>query len=152
MTPLTTTVQMLVNSAYGRWTTLVETMPEHALNWQPPAPETNAVAQLVRHVVTVQDFLLLRALGEAETYDMAHSLRNDPATRDELLTLLHEANARKDDLLTRIDGLDLSGTLTNRQGRAVPKAWYVVHTADHGAEHLGHAELTAQLWRAQHAE
>ncbi len=146
MTPMVSTTRMLLDSLHGRWVACVEGMPEETYNWQPLPTDTNSVAQLVRHTTAVQNFLLARAAGDDVQHDHEYSLRNDPATRAELLGLLHDAHGRLDDLLPRVDSLDMTETFLNRRGVAVTRGWYVVHPADHGAEHLGHAELTAQMY------
>ncbi len=149
MTPLVTAIEMALDGLYVRWVKVVEALPEDMLNFHPLPADTNSVAQLVRHTTAVQDMFLLRVVGENPPYDHAHSLRDDPATRAELLGLLHDSHTRMKELLARADATDLGGTFTRPNGETVPLAWFVVHMADHGGEHLGHAELTAQLWRAQ---
>lgn len=144
MKPMVTVVQGILNGQAERYTAVVEGLPEEALTWQ-PGSEINSIAQLVRHVTAVQNVLLERGLGNSPTHDHAHSLRNDPATKEELLGLIVEAKAKKDDQLARLDPMDMSETITTPRGSLL-RAWYVVHVADHGQEHLGHAELTKQLW------
>jgi hypothetical protein len=145
MKPMVEVVQGMLDEQAERYSKVVEGMPEDALNWRPGDETTNSVAQLVRHVTAVQNVLLERALGGSPTHDHAHSLRNDPATKDELLGLIAAAKAQKDDQLARVDPMDMSETVETPRG-PVLRARYVIHTADHGQEHLGHAELTKQLW------
>src|SRR5262249_29658415 len=136
-------VQRMLNGQTARYATVVRELPEDALNWRPGNEETNSVAQLVRHVTAVQDMLLARALDESPEYDHAHSLRNDPATSAELLGLIEDAKTRRDEQLARLDAMDMSEMLDN--GRA-PRGYFIIFTAEHWREHLGHAELTKQLW------
>jgi hypothetical protein len=58
-------VQRMPDAQAGRYVAVVRELPEEALNWRPGNKETNSVAQLVRHVTTVQEMLLNRALGES---------------------------------------------------------------------------------------
>lgn len=146
MKPVIEVVQRMLNGQADRYTKVVDALPEEALNWRPGNEETNSVAQLVRHVTAVQALLLGRALGEAPQYDHATSLRNDPATKEELRGLIATANEQKDAHLARLDAMDMSETLPAASGGSVLRAHYVIHSADHGQEHLGHAELTKQLW------
>jgi len=146
MKPMVEVVQRMLDGQTTRFTAVVDAMPEEALNWRPGNDETNSVAQLVRHVTAVQGLLLGRALGEAPEYDHATSLRNDPATKEELHGLIAAAKARKDAHLARLDEMDMSERLSTASGGAVLRAHYVIHSADHAQEHLGHAELTRQLW------
>ncbi len=145
MKPMIAVVQRMLNGQAERYGKVVDALPEDALNWRPGNAETNSVAQLVRHVTAVQHVLLGHALGESPEHDHAHSLRNDPATKEELHGLIAAAQAKKDDQLARLDSMDMSEALPGQRGPTL-RAQYVIHSADHGQEHLGHAELTKQLW------
>lgn len=145
MKPMVQVVQTMLDGQAERYTNVVAGMPEEALNWQPGAVGTNSVAQLVRHTTAVQDVLLGRGLGENPDYDHTDSLRNDPATKHELLGLIAAAKAKKDELLAKLDEKDMSEMIHGPRG-PVMRAYYIIHAADHGQEHLGHAELTKQLW------
>ena len=144
MQPTLAVVQRILNSQTARYGKVVDALPEEALNWRPGNEETNSVAQLIRHVTAVQEMLFGRALGGDPAYDHASGLRNDPATKEELHDLITSANTRKDDYLAQLDGMDL-GAVLQKPG-PVPRAWPVIHAAEHSQEHLGHAELTKQLW------
>jgi uncharacterized damage-inducible protein DinB len=150
MKPMVAVVQQMLNGQAERYTAVVEGVSQEALNWQ-PGSEMNSIAQLVRHVTAVQNVLLERGLGNSPAYDHAHSLRNDPATKEELLGLIAEAGAKKDDQLARLDAMDMSETIETPRG-AMLRAYYVIHVADHGQEHLGHAEITKQLWEQRAAK
>jgi DinB family protein len=143
MKPIIEVVQRKLNGQAERYGKVVDGLPDDALDWRPGNEETNSVAQLVRHVTAVQGMLLGRALGESPAYDHAHSLRNDPATKEELRGLIADAKTKKDEQLARLDSMDMSEMLDNN--RAL-RAYLIIHTAGHGHEHLGHAELTKQLW------
>ena len=84
MKPMVEVVKGMLDGHAERYGKVVDGLPEDALNWRPGDEETNSVAQLVRHVTAVQHVLLGRALGETSAHDHAHSLRNDPATREDL--------------------------------------------------------------------
>ena len=145
MKPMVEVVKGMLDGHAERYGKVVDGLPEDALNWRPGDEETNSVAQLVRHVTAVQHVLLGRALGETSAHDHAHSLRNDPATREELHGLIADAKAKTDEQLAQLDEMDMSEMLPGQRGPTM-RAQYVIHTADHGQEHLGHAELTKQLW------
>jgi hypothetical protein len=144
MKPIIVVVKGMLDEQAERYTQVVTAMPEEALHWRPGDATTNSVAQIVRHVTAAQEWLLGVARGDTPAWDQ-DSLRNDRATREELLGLIAAVSARKDDQLARIDLLDMSETLASEDGPGL-RGWFVVHCAEHGAEHLGHAELTQQLW------
>src|SRR5437763_2244226 len=88
MKPVVEVVQGMLNEHADRFSAVVEGMPAEALTWRPGDETTNSVAQLVRHVTSVQNVLLSRALGESPSHSHEYSLRNDPATQEELLGLI----------------------------------------------------------------
>ncbi|MHB8646519.1 MAG: mycothiol transferase [Thermomicrobiales bacterium] len=153
MKPVTNYAQWMLTRQAERYTAAVEAMPEEALTWRPADATTNSVAQLVRHVHEGLPWLLGFATGDTEPItDRAvqhqrhlHSLRNDPATKEELLGIIQTAMTKKDDLLAKVDELDLSEEI-NPMGTPRQRFFFVGLVVDHGAEHLGHAELTRQLW------
>jgi len=152
MQPVTGYAQQMLGRQRERYAGVVEGMPEEALNWRPGDETTNAVAQIVRHVFEGLPWLLSTALNEAEPMDAdarrqwhEHSLRNDPATKEELLGIITANSAHANEMLARIDALDLSEEVSP-SGRPTQRFFYVALAVDHGAEHIGHAELTKQLW------
>jgi len=130
---------------------LVEMLPDFALTWQPPASEANSVAQLVRHVATGQRHMLGLAEGEPPTITSMdpreRGLHNDPSTRAELLDLLARMDADREARLARLDKLDLGEAIP--AGNDMTRFVWVGLSIGEAQEHLGHAELTAQLWQAQ---
>lgn len=136
-----------------RFTAVVQAAPDVAINWRPSDASTNSIAQIVRHVLDYQEFFLATALGESPVRDEAgfarmhaRSLRDDPITRDELLGLIAAARARMEEQLGRLDALDGEESVIAFSGRPVTRLSILVRAPVHAAEHLGHAELTCQMW------
>jgi hypothetical protein len=136
-----------------RFRRVVEGLPDTALSWQPTATGTNSVAQLVRHVVAGQRHILGLAEGKPPTITSmdarVRGLHDDPATRAELLELLAGMDADRAARLDRLATLDLEEALPAAGG--MTRFDLLAHSVGEAREHLGHAELTAQLWQAQHA-
>jgi uncharacterized damage-inducible protein DinB len=151
MKPITNYARSMLAYQAERYTKVVDELPAEALNWQ-PGRETNSVAQLIRHVYEGLPWLLGMATGVTPTMEQAavaerhrHTLRNDPETKEELLGIISNAMAEKDDLLAKIDSIDLSEQISP-MGRPRQRIFYIGLTVDHAAEHLGHAKLTKQMW------
>jgi hypothetical protein len=136
-----------------RFTEVVKAAPEAAINWRPSDETTNSIAQLVRHVLAYQEFFLATTLAESVIHDEAafermhaQSLRDEPATRDQLLGLLADARARMEEQMARLEALDVEENVVAFSGRSVSRLSMLVRAPVHAAEHLGHAELTRQMW------
>jgi uncharacterized damage-inducible protein DinB len=129
---------------------LIKDLSAAALNWRPVEGEsghgTNSLAVLAAHVVGAEGFWIHEVIG-------AH-----PATRE-----------RQQELVTRIDDpkellakFTLTGEATREilsslqashleeprkvRSKVVSVRWAVLHVIDHTALHLGHMQLTYQLW------
>ncbi len=151
MKPVTTYAHFMLTQQAERYTKVIESLPEEALNWQ-PGNEMNSVAQIVRHVYEGLPWFLGMATDDTPPVDREvmpqrhlHSLRNDPATKEELQGIIAAAMTKKDDLLAKVDEMDLSEEICPF-GRPRQRFFFVGLTVDHAAEHLGHIELTRQLW------
>lgn len=152
MKPVTTYAQTMLGRQAERYAAVVDALPEEALNWRPGDETTNSVAQIVRHVFEGTPWLLGLATGdtgpstpEERRARHEHSLRNDPATKDELHGIIAASKERWAVLLPQIDALDLSEEISP-MGRPTQRFFFLGLAVDHAAEHLGHAELTKQMW------
>jgi uncharacterized damage-inducible protein DinB len=144
--------QRTLDAQAERFSTVVDGLPPEALTWRPGDETTNSIAQIVRHVVAWQPWYLGVALGdpvplddEALNQKQTDSLDNSPTTTATLRALVEAARAQTATALERIDALDLSEEIAP-YGDPEPRCFYLSGAIDHAAEHIGHAELTRQLW------
>jgi hypothetical protein len=149
--PIVQYAQDMLDHLSGRYRQVVEAMSEEGLNWQPGGAGTNSLAQIVRHVVSGQQLIFNWALGTPPQLPMterSRGLQNDPATRAELLDLLAQGDRVRAELLVQLDAADLSERVPSLRGEARSRFFYVAHSVGEAREHIGHAELTRQLWEA----
>ena len=135
-----------------RFAIVVDGLPPEALTWRPGDEATNSIAQIVRHVTAWQPWYLGVALGdpvplddEALSRKQAESLDNGPATGAELRATIESMRAQTARALDRSSALDLDEEIAP-YGDPEARCFYLSGAIDHAAEHLGHAELTRQLW------
>ena len=129
---------------------LIAGLPAEALNWRPlegsQEHSTNSLAVLAAHVAGAEHFWIGEVIGgrppsrdrDAEFVVLA----GDPA---ELQELLDSAGAETREVLPALSASDLDGTREVR-GRMVSVRWGILHVIDHTALHLGHMQITYQLW------
>ena len=122
-------------------------LPPAALDWK-PGPDMNSISVLVFH------------LTGAERYWIGDVAVQDPSDRDRSAEFkVHDVglDVLKDRLnknlayaRTALNGLtleDLEKTqLSPRDGQTFTVGWALVHALEHTTLHLGHIELTRQLW------
>lgn len=136
-----------------RFIKAIEAMPEEALNWQPGDETTNSLAQIVRHVASGRKFMLGIALGQPlPTFTgppdtRARGLHNDPATHAELTGMIREADAQWKDHLAALDATDLTEVVPSPFGEPRARFFWIAANLGEAREHLGHAELTVQMYQ-----
>jgi uncharacterized damage-inducible protein DinB len=144
--------QRTLDAQAERFATVVDGLSPEAQAWRPGDETTNSIAQIVRHVVAWQPWYLGVALGdsvplddEALTQKQTDSLDNSPTTAAALRAHVESTRAETATALDRLETVDLSEEITP-YGDPEPRCFYLSGAIDHAAEHIGHAELTRQLW------
>jgi uncharacterized damage-inducible protein DinB len=133
----------------GQVRALVSDLPGEALNWRPlPAEvgEVNSPAVLAAHVAGSEHFWIAEVIGQGPaTRNRDAEFLTMAVDAGELVGLLDEVGAETRHVLAALTADDLDGVRTVR-GHDVPVRWCILHVVDHTALHLGHMQLTVQLW------
>jgi hypothetical protein len=154
MQPILQFAQQAWDQQAERYRKSVEGMPDAALTWQPTSAETNSVAQIVRHVFEGLPWLLGIVCGappptpEQLQQRRARMWRNDPTTKQALLETITQGLQARDAALADLDAMDLNDEV-QAFGSPRRRLFLLAGFVSHSAEHLGHVELTKQLWEAQ---
>lgn len=130
-----------------------------ALNWQPLDSDTNSVAALCAHMCGVvrwwvQQGLTGNDVGRKRDTEFVATVDDNGnlsfwGTSRPLADVISETKAISKDTLANLDpaaltqqsAVDTLGPQLNR--------WALVHTIDELAQHIGHMELTIQLYNAR---
>ena len=129
----------------------LEGLPAEALNWRPLEGDesTNSLAMTAAHMAGSERFWVGEVAGEQPAHrDRDAEFRARAASADELKALLDQAVALTRETLGRLPPEKLEETVTARD-RTVTRRWAVLHALEHIAVHVGHMQLTRQLWQAQ---
>ncbi len=138
----------------GQVSQLVAELPAEALNWRPlggplegeDERATNSLALLAAHVAGAEHFWIGEVVGgRPATRDRDAEFATEATDGAELIRLLEQVGAETREILTGLSPEALNGTREAR-GRTVPVRWGILHVVDHTALHLGHMQLTYQLW------
>ncbi len=156
MDPVITAVHELIKDNAAELRAVVQGLPPEALNWQ-PAPDTSTLAVLMAHAVTATVRLVDSAL--TGTFDRPRYLAEEriPAFATHAVDTAHLATMvdRLDALLARLEGEGSDGVLAGPVSyigdAPAPRtrAWNLIHAVEHLREHIGHAQLTRQLWESR---
>ena len=129
---------------------LVADLPAEALNWRPIEGKddhaTNSLAVLTAHIAGAEHFWIAEVVGGL------HATRNRDAefvtvatSASELIQRLEKVSSETKDVFSILSESDLNGTRQARD-RIVPVRWCILHVIDHSSLHLGHMQITYQLW------
>lgn len=120
-----------------------------AINWV-PAPGTNSAAVLVVHTLGSEAEVLDVVRGIANARDRASEFQVDALSAGDLLALLDAADGRLEEFAASVTADDLRAererpAAAGRLGARAGSFW-LVNAYGHAREHLGHLQLTLQIF------
>ena len=131
---------------------LVDSLDEDAVNWRPPAPDSNSIAVLVRHTAGSASMWCSIALDESfeRDRDAEFRVRESP---EALVATLREFVSWLRGRFERLDAVDPASEHRDPRpgsdGEVHTAGWCVAHVLSHTAEHWGQIQLTRDLYRAR---
>lgn len=129
---------------------LIAELPPEALNWRPIEGNAdhaaNSLAVLAAHIAGAEHFWIAEVIaGRPETRDREAEFAAVATNAAEIIQLLEKNALETRKVFSTLGESDLNGTRQAR-GRTVPVRWCILHVIDHTSLHLGHMQLTYQLW------
>lgn len=128
----------------------IQDLPTGALNWTPLQQDTSSAAIIVTHMCGVASMGVIQALTGVEVHRVRDSEFQATANNvDELLALIERTEGAALSALEQTDA-DALGEMAPATVRGpVPRRLGVLRSISHIGMHLGHLQLTRQLWYAQ---
>jgi len=135
----------------GQVRSLIADLPAEALNWHPTEKvedhATNSLAVLAAHVAGAEHFWIAEVIGRRpRTRDRAAEFVIQVTDTSELLGRLDATGTETRQVFSALSNADLDGTREVEE-RTVAVRWGLLHVIDHTALHLGHMQITYQLWK-----
>lgn len=132
---------------------LVADAAVESLNWRPIEAQageaTNSLAVMAAHVAGAEHYWVGEVVGGLPTTRMRDTEFAVEAVRvEELLVLLRNTAQETEQVLASLGAGALDETRMAR-GKPVTVRWALVHVIEHTALHMGHLQLTRQLWHAR---
>lgn len=139
-----------LDNSRGLVAELIRHLPAEALNWRPDLPENadpmNSIGALAVHLAGAEHYWFAEVIGGAPpTRDRDAEFAFVAESSEEPLARLEAVAAETSDLLTALTAEDLDGR-RRANDRWVPVRFAIIHIVDHYALHLGHMQITYQLW------
>jgi len=134
----------------GQISGMVGGLPAEALNWRPlPGTgdhATNSLAALAAHSAGAEHFWIAEVVGgRPATRDREAEFATLAASSAEIIRLLENTSLKTREVFLTLKDTDLKET-RETAGRTVPVRWCLLHVIDHTSLHLGHMQVTFQLW------
>lgn len=126
-----------------------EGLSAEALNWKPPAPETNSIYVLATHTVGSERYWIQQVIGGIDVHRNRAS--EFVANGDDLSRWqqsLAEVAQQSEAVLRALSDADLRSTRPDHDETRTVQ-WCILHVIEHWSRHIGHVELTRQLWENQ---
>ncbi len=135
---------------HGQITGMVAGLSAEALNWRPLPGSgdhaTNSLAALAAHAAGAEHFWIAEVVGgRPATRDREAELATQAASSAEAVQLLENTALETREIFLTLKDPDLEAT-RQTAGRTVPVRWCLLHVIDHTSLHLGHMQITFQLW------
>jgi len=126
----------------------LELLPQAAMGWT-PGPDMNSVSVLTVHLTGAERFLVGDVvMGDPSNRNREAEFQGSAWDKNDLLRRLVETEAYLKRAFEDMKLSDLETTrLHPRHGGQVSVAWALTHALEHTASHLGHIQITAQLWQ-----
>lgn len=142
----------MMDDLRGQASELIVDLSADALNWRPiegaEDHATNSLGVLVSHIAGAEHYWIAEVIGGHEaTRDRPAEFATHATAASDLVQRLSDVGDESRDVLSDLTGAELE---MNREadGRTVPVRWAILHVIDHTALHLGHMQLTYQLWKS----
>lgn len=141
-----------LETLHSSLTACIEGVSEEDLNWVPD-PGMNSLAVLVIHTARAERYWIGDVIGQVPSGRIrAEEFETLEATLEQLRSELNNALAHSHEVLSGLALTDLADERPSpTHERMVSVAWALAHALQHTALHVGHAEITRQLWDQQHA-
>jgi uncharacterized damage-inducible protein DinB len=130
--------------------TVLEGLPPQALDWS-PGPEMNSIAVLVTHLTGAARFWV----GDVAAQEPSGRVRAQEFQVHgvQAADLVKKLDASLDYLRRALEGMKVedlgSPRPSPRQEQSCSMGWALLHTLEHTGIHLGHLQVTRQLWESQ---
>lgn len=128
----------------------IDGLPRSALDWT-PYPGFNSISVLAVHIAGAERYWISDVIAEMdsnrdrEAEFLVHGL--DP---DELADRLSDSWAFVRSVLAGLTQEDLDAMrISPRNGKEITVSWALGHVLKHTALHVGHLQVTRQLWQEQ---
>ncbi len=142
-----------LNELQDQMKSLLEGLPQEALDWRPIQGEgelaTNSLGAIAAHVAGSETFFMKEVIGRQPIQrDREGEFATRGANVPALKARLDAAAKAAEEVLSPLNEGQLEEDRKFRD-RSVKVRWAILRVIGHTGEHVGHMQLTRQLWLAR---
>lgn len=147
MQPFFTDYLNLLQDCHNGILQAIDGLPSEALDWV-PGQDMNSISVLVFHTTgSVRFWIGDIAAQESSNRDRDAEFQVRGVRMDALKKRLVDNLEYARTALSKMSLQDLEATRVNPvNGKEVTAAWALLHALEHATTHLGHIQITRQLW------
>jgi hypothetical protein len=125
----------------------LDALPPQALDWK-PGPEMNSISVIIVHLTGAERFLVGDVvMQESSNRDREAEFRIAGMSKADLIQRINDTEVYLRAAFERLNLSDLeTERIHPRHGNQVSVSWAILHALEHTATHVGHINLTVQLW------
>jgi hypothetical protein len=145
MDPVVAKIAEQFQVVHGQLRDEVRGLSVEELNWK-PAPETNSIAVLVVHTLGSEAEVLRVAANVPGERDRPAEFRVSASGAEDLIKEIDEADSYLEAMAPRITAEDLAAERPRADRPPETGLHWLLTNYGHAREHLGHIQLTKQLY------
>jgi len=128
--------------------TALEPLPQEAMDWI-PGPDMSSISVLIVHLTGAERFLVGDlVMGDPSNRDREAEFAVTGWEKNDLLRRSQQTETYIAQAFEKLTLAELETTrLHPRHGHQVSVTWALTHALEHAAVHLGHLQVTSQLWQ-----
>ena len=143
------TIATLFKSLHNELTSIIHDLSDEELDWVPIEGPTNSIGVLVTHLIGAESFRIHQMAGGIDiNRDRDSEFLGNPRNNSELISEISRVGTRTAEVLGCLSPTDLA--IVRPSVRSYEDAetirWHILHAIEHFGRHLGHIELTRQLY------
>ena len=138
-----------LNILRGQIRDAIQSLNYEAANWFPLPKDTNSIYAILCHLVGSENYWVRQMIaGETVDRDREAEFRSS-GNLSEIVDRWEDVVRTSESILSKLSSSQLgeARTVTNRpHWGSITVRWCILHLISHYAIHLGHIQLTRQLW------
>jgi uncharacterized damage-inducible protein DinB len=139
----------ILESIHAEMLKIIEEVSVEGMNWIPPLKDVNSIYAIATHSIASQLWWIKENLhGQKVERDRPAEFTAQDQNLGRLINSVKEVQALTREILETIQPEDLQEFRLVKE-KPYTVEWIVLHVIEHTATHLGHMQLTEQMWKGK---